>query len=196
MPFVVRRYHPSDLPALYRICRATAGDATETLDDDLPGQQYLGAYLAFEPRLAFVASSDGEPIGYIVGTADTTAFAARCETDWYPLLRERHPLPADDDASPDAGFVRALHAGVGVEPISASHPAHLHINLLPVGRGGGVGRRLVERFTLELDRLGTGGVHLVVGASNAPAISFYERLGFREVAAGDGTAVYARRLAG
>lgn len=194
MPSVVRRYHPSDLPELYRICHATSGDAADVVDHDLPGQQYLGAYLAFEPRLAFVASNEGKPIGYVVGTADTAAFASRCEDDWYPMLRARHRLPADGDTSPDSVFVRAIHAGVVVPPISATHPAHLHVNLLPSGRGGGMGRRLVERFVLEVDRLGSAGVHLVVGASNAPAIGFYERLDFREVARGDGSVVYAKQL--
>src|SRR5205085_2346563 len=57
-------------------------------------------------------------------------------------------------------------------------PAHLHINLLPSGRGTGLGRALMAEWLGRLRGLQTPGAHLGTFAENLPAIRFFESCGF------------------
>lgn len=174
----------ADAGALDEVCIRTGqhgGDASQLYEEPtLLCDLYLRPYLALEPSLAFVAVRQGRPLGYIVGTADTLAFAARCEREWWPALRAEHPQPADGDNSPDAQLLRRLHQGLGMEtlPFLNEHPAHLHIDLLPEAQGHGMGRRLMERLFAALRERGAAGVHLGVSALNQRAQTFYRRMGF------------------
>jgi GNAT superfamily N-acetyltransferase len=58
-------------------------------------------------------------------------------------------------------------------------PAHLHIDLGEGARGGGLGRRLIERFVRSLPP-GTG-LHVVVDPGNPGALAFYPRVGFERL---------------
>jgi ribosomal protein S18 acetylase RimI-like enzyme len=58
-------------------------------------------------------------------------------------------------------------------------PAHFHINLAPVYRNLGTGRRLVQAFVADAKRNGASGVHVVTRA-DARNVRFYERNGFVE----------------
>ena len=59
----------------------------------------------------------------------------------------------------------------------ADYPAHLHIDLLAVAQGHGLGRVLLERLLAEVRKVAPA-VHLVCAASNARARALYESLGF------------------
>jgi len=65
--------------------------------------------------------------------------------------------------------------------ISESHPAHLHINLLPHIQGRGSGAELVKAWLSAMHRRGVPRAHLAVGAKNANAVGFYRRFGFTEL---------------
>jgi GNAT superfamily N-acetyltransferase len=60
----------------------------------------------------------------------------------------------------------------------ARWPAHLHIDLLPVGRGRGVGRRLMEAWLARARAHGACGVHLGTFAENTAARRFFTACGF------------------
>lgn len=180
MSAVLRPFHPVDIPALYRVCLLTGdagGDATALYrDPDLVGHVYVGPYPAANPSLTFVVH-DGEGLaGYLVGTADTAAFGAWCEEHWWPALRERYPLGADD-GSADHVLVGHVHAPPTESP-PPGHPAHLHIDLLPRLQRQGWGRRLIETFADALRDRGVPGLHLRVDLRNTGARAFYARLGF------------------
>ncbi|WKB51167.1 GNAT family N-acetyltransferase [Eleftheria terrae] len=182
-PAQLRPYRPEDLDALYDICLRTGhhgGDATGLYRDRrLLGHVYAAPYAALEPALAFVAEDREGVCGYILGTADTEDFHRRCETAWWPPLRRQYPLPDPADESDTAHLLRRLHAGAPVElPFLGSHPAHLHIDLLPRAQGLGLGRGLMQCFVAALRERGVPGVHLGVSALNPRAIAFYERCGF------------------
>ena len=185
MNFAIRPYHPSDLYALYQVCLRTADSGRDgTLlyrDPDLPGQLYVAPYAVAEPDLCFVLTADAAPCGYVLGTRDSAAFARWCETEWFPVLRVRYPLPAPGDRSPGARVIREIHTGMDVHPALAAYPAHLHIDLLPIGQGHGWGRRLMAVLLERLQTLHAPGVHLGVGKRNPGAIQFYERMGFHRV---------------
>ncbi|MBV9788326.1 MAG: GNAT family N-acetyltransferase [Chloroflexi bacterium] len=198
MTFQIRPYHLSDLPDLYRICLrtgASGADATDLYKDpDLLAHYYAGPYLLLDPDLCFVLTQDGTPCGYILGARDSAAFSASCERAWFPPLRQRYPVPAADDASPDAQIIRLIHAGYHPEARLSAYPAHLHIDLLPIAQGQGWGRRLMQTFLDHLRSLAVPGVHLGVGSSNVGAIQFYERVGFHRIFEGTGWIAFGQHL--
>ena len=198
MAFAIRPYHPSDLYALYRVCLLTGdsgADASQLYHDpELLGHLYVAPYAVLEPDVCFVLSHDGTPCGYILGTRDSAAFSARCERDWFPVLRARYPLPAPDDMSPDADLIRHIHAGHRPHPDLADYPAHLHIDLLPIAQGQGMGRQLVRTFTNQLRALQVPAVYLGVGTRNTRAIGFYSHVGFHQIQAHDGWIAFGMRM--
>ncbi len=183
--FDIRPYHPSDLCSLIRICLLTGdsgNDASAHFNDpELLGLFYAAPYAVYEPDLCFVLTHNGRSNGYILGTRDTDEFHARCEQEWFPTLRERYPLPAEEDRSADAGMIRAIHQGFRNEKNVAAYPAHLHIDILPAGQGQGLGSKLMATFLDHLRQIGSPGVHLGVSKRNPRAIRFYEREGFHVI---------------
>ncbi|MEM7114158.1 MAG: GNAT family N-acetyltransferase [Chloroflexota bacterium] len=185
MSLQIRPYHPSDLSSLYRICLETAdngGNATHLHSEpDLHGHFYAAPYAVLEPDLCFVLTHNGRPCGYILGARDTATFGKRCEAEWFPPLRESFPLPAPDDNSADANIIRLIHRGHDQTNDPAGYPAHLHIDILPVGQKGGWGRRLMETFWTRLLEVGVTAVHLGVSKNNPNAVGFYKHIGYEVV---------------
>lgn len=183
--FDIRPYHPSDLCSLIRICLQTgdsgADASTHFRDPELLGLFYAAPYAVMEPDLCFVLTHSGVPSGYILGTRDTPKFYECCERDWFPVLRERYPMPADDDRSADAQMIRAIHQGYATEEAVAAYPAHLHIDLLPIGQGKGLGSKLMATFLNRLREIDVPAVHLGVSKRNPRAVRFYEREGFHVI---------------
>ena len=192
MSFAIRPFHPSDLPALYRICLRTGADGVDATGDfadpDLLGQVFVGPYATLEPDLCLVLTLEDSPVGYVLGTADSAALADRCEVDWFPVLRRRYPLPTDN------WVVGLVHQGVRDDPSLAEYPAHLHIDLLPEAQGGGRGRTMITAFLDLLRRRGVPGVHLTASATNARALAFYDRLGFDVLRTSGGGVTFGLRL--
>jgi ribosomal protein S18 acetylase RimI-like enzyme len=190
---------PAEVDRLYDVCLRTgaSGDDATALyaDPRLLGEVYLGAYLALEPELAFVADHAGAAVGYVLGARDTAAFEAECERRWWPALRERYPLGTFPEGSRDETLVRHIHAPPATEPqVLGAYPSHLHVDLLPAAQGGGNGRRLIETLLDALRSAGSPGVHLGVARDNAPAIGFYRHLGFAELDGDDSALTLGLRL--
>ena len=114
--------------------------------------RWLGWYLDHCPLDFFVAcNSDRHIIGYLAGCLEDPA---------------KHPIFADLD-----------YVGTFAD-LSRSYPAHLHINLDPGWRSGGIGARLIDAFCAHAAASGIGGVHVVTGKASRN-VRFYERNGFR-----------------
>jgi ribosomal protein S18 acetylase RimI-like enzyme len=179
-----RRARSEDTPALAEICIRTGHrgqDARSVYrDPSLLAAMYLLPYLALEPDWCWVLDDDHHvPTGYLVGSPDTRAFMQRADAHCWPALRARHPLPAREDTSPQATLTRVLHSGPPRDlPFLDSHPAHLHIDLLPQAQGQGHGTALMAQCFDALRATGVPGVHLGVSAQNPRAIGFYRHLGF------------------
>src|SRR4051812_45647195 len=189
-----------DLPGVYRVCAdvdARGGSERQWLHaPDLAGHVFAGPYLLSDPQLGWVVADDLGVAGYLVATADTAAFEAWRELDWYPPLRTRHPLGAPrSDGSADDRYLRFLHMPPrGPEALPQRYPAELHIKLDPRVAGRGWGRRLIEALVLALRDRGCLGVHLGVAAENSNAIDFYTHVGFRALAHGSGSLVMVRDI--
>ncbi|MCS5723975.1 GNAT family N-acetyltransferase [Herbiconiux sp. CPCC 203407] len=172
--FTVRPYRPEDRAAVERICLETgdAGrDATPLHPDPRElTHRWATPYLLLEPEHAFVAERHGVVVGYVLGTADTRAYVADfVRADWADAAGGS---PLDDPA-------RREHAAHMLPVECDDYPAHLHIDLGEGARGGGLGRRLIDRFVEGLPP-GTG-VHVVVDPENAGALAFYPRIGFERL---------------
>ena len=186
----IRGYRPTDLGELYRICLLTADsgqDGTALFRDPrLPGEVFVGPYVAFEPSLAFVAEDAASVGGYIVAALDSEAFERRLEEKWWPALRARYPEPPQDLAEgislPERYMLHDIHHPWGTRPdLAERFPSHLHINLEPRMQGTGIGRQLIATLISSLRARGSRGLHLLVGRSNQRAVRFYRRVGFSEL---------------
>ena len=196
MPEMIRPFHPSDLPALYRICLLTGdagADATGLYrDPDLLGHLYAGPYPVADPGLTFVVVDDEGVCGYVVATADSYGFERWLQSSWFPVLRAQRGLVDDPkDGTRDHVLVRQIHE---FEPedqsIFRTHPAHMHIDLLPRAQRRGLGRQLIDTLADALRERGVPGLHLGVDSRNTGGLAFYDRVGFKDVGPDGG----ARRL--
>jgi GNAT superfamily N-acetyltransferase len=197
----IRRYEAGDDECIYDICVRTGDFGADARGKythaDLLPDVYAGPYLFFEPGLAFVLDIRGRPVGYVLGTADTTRFASLYRREWIPRLAGRYREPPASPASPDDELLvshyrpeRMLIAYLD------RYPAHLHIDILAPYQGAGHGRRLIEAFFGAAAGAGAPGVHVGVARANARAHGFYLRLGFHPLptaATPDVPAVYYGR---
>lgn len=178
----LRPYALDDLDALYRICLETGdsgADATKLhTDPQLVGHIYSAPYGVLEPGNVFVAEDDEGVAGYVVGTYDTPAFAARLESEWWPKLREQY-ANAQGLTPADLERVRAIEQPEQPpQALVQAYPAHIHMNLLPRLRGQRVGSRLLQLWIEQARQAGVTGIHLGASASNSGGIAFWTRSGF------------------
>ncbi len=182
MDLRIRKYHPSDITTLYKICLLTSNKGNDVKEfkeyPDLLGHLFVGPYVTLEPELCFVLLKDYEPCGYILGTKNSNEFHNQCETKWFPPLRKRYMLPEQTDKTRLANIKRVLHKGHKPKDNFKLFPAHLHIDILPIAQGKGMGKKLMLEFMNELKRHDVQGLHLEVGKANTNAIDFYKHLGF------------------
>jgi ribosomal protein S18 acetylase RimI-like enzyme len=180
---VIRPYHERDLAAVYAVCVQTADAGQDARgkyrSDDLMPDLFAGPYLFLEPQLAFVLDDGGPAVGYVLGTANTAAFAHAYRDRWIPRLAGRYPVPPQLPVTPDDQML-ALHYRPErlLWPDLPEYPAHLHIDMLPAFQAAGHGRQLMETFFTAAAQAGAPGVHVCVVAANVKAVGFYRRLGF------------------
>jgi len=191
---VIRPYRPADRAAVYDVCVRTAdagGDARgQWSTDDLMPDLFAGPYVDLQPELAFVLDDGERAVGYVIGTADTVAFAGLLRTEWLPRVTARYPAPAAVRTPEDAMVALLYRPERMVRPELAGHPAHLHIDLLPEHQGAGHGRALIDTFRAAAARAGAPAVHVGVSPDNRRALAFYAHLGFTELPVGDPTVRY------
>lgn len=188
MTTVIRPFHPADVAGIYRVCLLTgeAGrDASGIYrNPDLLGHLYAGPYPVADPSLTFVVADDEGIAGYVVATADSSAFGRWLDEHWWPTLRAQYPrVPDPRDGTQDHVLIDRLHDwSAAPEPQYDAFPAHLHIDLLPRLQGQGWGRRLIGTLSDALRARGVPGLHLGVAEANTGAIEFYAKVGFETYA--------------
>jgi len=190
----IRRADAGDREALYDICLRTADsgkDATALFGEPkVPGSIWAVPYAVLEPDFAFVVADASGAAGYVVGTPDTAAFAARLEREWWPQVRRSFAGLAPRTEIEATALDRIANPEHQSADLLAEFPAHLHINLLPPAQSGGWGRRLIETELEALRQAGVRGVHLGVSPANERAMGFYRHLGFADVSR-DGRITFA-----
>ncbi len=185
MNLEIRKYHPSDITSLYKICLLTSNNGKDIEEfenePDLLGHLFVGPYVTFEPELCFVLTNNFKPCGYVLGTKNSEKFYLTAEKKWFPLLRQRYKLPEQNDKSRMALIKRVLHKGHKPKDKFENHPAHLHIDILPFAQGKGMGKKLMFEFLNQLKNQKVAGLHLEVGKKNIKAINFYQHIGFTKL---------------
>ena len=183
----LRAYRSTDYDAIFDICRQTGAggqDATDRLvHPELMGLVWAVQYVVYEPEHALVIEDDDtQVVGYALGAVDTVAFETLLEREWWPPLREKYPLELADSMPEgflDASLIKRIHEAPRTSSdLTNRWPAHVHIDLLPVAQGRGLGRKTMSALLDLLREAGAPGVHLGVDPANTGAIAFYERLGY------------------
>ena len=182
----IRSYEPADLDQLYDICLRTGAsgeDASEqVVEPRLLGEIYAAPYGVLEPEHALVVDDGaGTAIGYAIGAIDTLAFEARCESEWWPPLRERHPIGSGGNDLDELLIAMLHHPHPSDASVLGEYPSHLHIDLLPEAQGQGWGRRMMTAMFELLAGAGSRGLHFGVSARNHDALAFYDHLGLARV---------------
>jgi ribosomal protein S18 acetylase RimI-like enzyme len=183
--FIIRQYQPTDRPAVREICCRT-GYIGEPADwywrnSESFADIWTSYYTDREPESVFVAERSGRVVGYLLGCVDTARAPGPEAAVMRQLLRRGllfRPGTAGFFRHVIGDLLRNTAAPAG-ELRDARWPAHLHIDLLPEGRGLGAGAALMHVWFERLTALGVPGCHLVTMAENVNAIAFFERMGFR-----------------
>jgi ribosomal protein S18 acetylase RimI-like enzyme len=187
---VVRPYESADRARVRHICFETGymGESADWFwrDAESFADMFSGYYTDREPESAFVVEIGGVVSGYLLGAVDASV-------TWNPgSVAGRHIVRRGLAFRPGtAGFIwRSMKDGLtdiatrrvkvkDLEVEDARWPAHLHIDLLPVARGHGAGRRLVSTWFDRLRAADVSGCYLQTMAENTGAIAFFGALGFR-----------------
>ena len=187
--FIIRPARPEDRAAAYAVCLQTGDsgqDATALFPDDPEalGNLFVGPYLSFEPKLAFLLEDAEGVCGYVLGALDSAQFYRRMIEEWLPPLQAAHPEPTGDRANwseAEKIYYEFHHPNFHFPPTFAPFPSHLHIDLLPRAQGQGQGRRMMDRLIQALREQNSPGAHLALSALNERAYQFYRKLGFHEL---------------
>jgi len=185
MPEVrIRPYRPDDRAAVRAIAFATGfmGEPIDWLwgDPESFGDVITRYYTDQEPESLLVAEHAGAVVGYLSGCVDSAAAAGSAAREITRLAR-RGAFLRPGIASffwrsvRDVARDREMRDDVMRDD---RWPAHLHIDLLPAGRGKGLGGRLMEAWFARLRERGSPGVHLGTFAENANALRFFAACGF------------------
>jgi GNAT superfamily N-acetyltransferase len=182
----IRPYRAGDEAAVYDICVRTGDDGQDArgkfADVQLLVDIWAAPYLCLGPGLAFVLDDGGQPVGYVLGTADTATFVESYRDRWLPRFADTRPEPTGARGAQDDPLLSVLyHPERMLCPELADYPAHLHIDILPAHQGGGHGRRLIETFARAVAGEGAGGLHVAVSPTNTRAHGFYLRVGFERL---------------
>jgi ribosomal protein S18 acetylase RimI-like enzyme len=180
----IRPYRPEDRAAVRAIAFATGfmGEPIDWLwgEPESFGDVITKYYTDQEPESLLVAEHAGAVVGYLSGCVDSATAAGSAGREITRLVR----WGAFFRPSMAPFFWRSItdlaqDREVREEVLSdARWPAHLHIDLLPEGRGKGLGRQLMEAWLARLRESGSPGVHLGTFAENVNALRFFATCGF------------------
>lgn len=189
----VRLYRRSDRVAVRRICcdTADAGRPLEALFDepqplpalrDLFADLLVSAYTDVSNPLVWVAVQEGDVVGYLTGCLNEIRLARVRLFRVLPATLTRAVLRGVWARRSFLQFAwanrNALWERTPRFPVEREYPAHLHINLVPIVRGAGIGGVLVDRFVEVAKNAGSSGIAVSVREDNTRGRAFFERNGF------------------
>lgn len=190
----VRPYRASDRDDVREVCFRTGfmgrPIAAQFSDRDAFAHLFCTWYVDHRPDCAWVVDDgSGRAVGYLIGSADVPG--ADGPEGWRHLaaFALRHGVARGVFVRPGtATFLRRAGRDLRADrrvlaPVvdTDRYPAELHINLLPVVRGRGLGGVLLRTWLDRLSDLGVPGVRLGTFGENVGAIAFFGSQGFRPV---------------
>lgn len=169
----VRSYDKKDNDNFIKILIETSRLPIETAKDrEYLKLLYNDYYREVEPQNCFVAADENdEAVGYII-----------CAEDFkkYQKLFRKFYLPEIKNLGLKYYF-QAVAELCGHSLYAKKYPAHLHIDILPICQGQGVGSRLMDALKDNLKQKGVTGLMLSCGADNEGAVRFYKKNGFKVI---------------
>jgi ribosomal protein S18 acetylase RimI-like enzyme len=182
---LVRKFAAADKQAVQDICYLTGymGDSAERIWGHKQSfvEVWTSYYIEQEPESLYVATLDDSVVGYLTGCLNT-ASAAKTDDVINSAITKYGLLFRPGTA----GFLwRGLldtlrdRASASGDFIDERWPSHLHIDLLPVARGKGAGRALMECWLDQLRHSRSPGCHLSTLVENAGAVAFFEKMDFK-----------------
>jgi len=172
-------------------------------------ERFYAEFVGGGNNYGFVAVSDGELAGVVVGTADSTDFYGRLYRRHFPGLAlalagrvivdpyiRRHLSSRMGHIRLALRSILARNRRVSVASVPADPdqvPARLLSICVELGvRGSGLAEKLVDRYCDALWEDGWERVGLSVRPDNQRAIAFYEKTGWQRVGASDSSVQYVR----
>jgi GNAT superfamily N-acetyltransferase len=210
----VRAYQVGDRELVREICHLTGhmGEPADWFwaDRDSFADLFSGYWTDREPESALVVEAEpgdegavpGQVVGYLLGCVDSTRVPSMVEVLWPHVWRRgllwrrgtaRTVWRGVLDVTGDLARTRRLPEEEFSDP---RYPSHLHIDLLPVARGRGLGRELVQRFLDRLRSLGSPGCHVQTLAENRGAVAFFRSVGFVPLERGPAVPAFRSRDGG
>ncbi|MBQ8504110.1 MAG: GNAT family N-acetyltransferase [Clostridia bacterium] len=167
----IRKYEPKDKENLVKVLYETSSLPIETeAQRKFLELMFNDYYTETEPDCCFVAANeDDEAVGYIICARDFDTYAKNFKNFYLPEIKEL-----------GFGFYTMALGEIFIHKlISKKYPAHLHIDILDVCQGQGVGTRLVSALSEYLGSTGTHGLMLSCGMKNTKAVKFYKKNNFK-----------------
>jgi ribosomal protein S18 acetylase RimI-like enzyme len=199
----IRLASKSEQTRLYEICVLTGEsgkDATGIFQQpDLLGDIWVGPYLEISPEQCFVLEGvDGNPLGYCIGTLDSTAFEKTAAETWWPDRQAQYEKPdieMKESWNRDEHLTHLIHNPLqSPSEFLVDFPSHAHINLVADVQGKGWGKKLIETIEKSLRDAGSTGVHLILSNKNQNALAFYQAIGFKIIFERPGEIGVAKKL--
>ncbi len=165
----IRKYQPKDRENCRNICHKTATAPKYIKSKDLVCALYCDYYIDNKSENCFVlVDDDDNAVGYILCADNQTDFDEGIK----PYLKMARKIDFFESLGPqlESAFLKG---------ICKNYPAHLHIDILPIGQGKGSGSLLIKTLEDHLKAKGIIGVRLGVGGDNTGAHRFYERNGYK-----------------
>ena len=169
----IRKYEDKDKELLREICIKTSKLPVETLDQrKFLTLMYNDYYTEVEGRNCFVAVDENDvAVGYILCAENFKNYSA--------VFRKKY-LPEIKKLGINYYFM-AIAEMVGHSLFSKKYPAHLHIDILDVCQGQGVGTRLMNELKNHLKNKNIPALMLSCGGDNTMAVKFYKKNNFKVI---------------
>lgn len=169
----IRKYEPKDKENVVKVLYETSALPIKTeAQRKYLELMYNDYYTEVEPDCCFVAVNEAdEAVGYILCARDFDSYSKTFKAFYLPEIKElglSYYFMAINEM-----FVHRIYR--------KQYPAHLHIDILDVCQGQGVGTRLVNALSEHLGATGTHGLMLSCGMNNKGAIRFYEKNNFKKI---------------
>jgi ribosomal protein S18 acetylase RimI-like enzyme len=182
----IRKFVKADKKAIQDIAYLT-GYMGESAEQFWPHKQsfaeiWTSYYIDHEPDSLYVAIKDNSVVGYLTGCLNT-ALSPKSEDIFQSAIMKYGLLFRPGTAS----FLWRAMLDAIMDKRSAKSdfiderwPAHLHINLIPLARGTGLGAALMQSWLEQLRQARSPGCRLSTLVENTRAVSFFEKMGFKK----------------
>lgn len=169
----IRKYQDKDKQALRDICIKTSRLPVETeTERRFLTLMYNDYYTEIEGRNCFVAVDDSDtPVGYILCAENFDSYAKVFKKTYLPEIKKLGMKY----------YFMAVAEMAGHRLYSKKYPAHLHIDILDVCQGQGVGTRLMNELKAHLQSKRVPALMLSCGGDNTMAVKFYKKNSFKVV---------------